>query len=218
MHKTKYLLVICLVLITAALAFGYKPERIAGTGQQVDLRAIPAQVGIWRMVDEESGVTFAQDFLNDVLMRVYQRPDGRVVQLAIAYGADQRQNFSIHVPEGCYRAGGFDVTTVGLFSQSEPALQLKQLFVRSDKRTEALQYWIVLNGQVVTSHFERKIRQVWYSVLGARAGGVLVRVSSVSTDRDFRQEYTVQQDFIHHFYNALNQEQRRILFGEEHTS
>jgi EpsI family protein len=204
-----------LVAATAVFCLFFRVER-AVSGPVVDLSGLPQEVGPWRMLAEKAQPSdFESRFLNNVLYRSYQRPDGGSITLAVAYGADQRQNFSIHVPEGCYRAAGFDVTTLGLSSLVDPALPMKQLHVRKDNDAEALQYWIVLNGAVVTGHFERKLKQFYYSLLGARAGGTLVRVTSPTNGRDITRDYELQKDFIGNLYKSVTPEQRRLLFGNE---
>lgn len=213
--KIKFFVVIALFMGAAAFSLFYKVERVA-QAKTVNLTAIPAEIGDWHMLNQKTNPsTFESGFLNDVLFRTYQRADGKTIMLAIAYGADQRQHFSIHVPEGCYRAAGFDVTSMGFAKVDVPGLELKKLLIKGEGRTEPMQYWIVLNEKVVTSHFERKIKQIYYSFFGAKAGGVLVRVSSLSTDKDFQQDYEIQKAFIAALYKSLNSELRRMLFGNK---
>jgi EpsI family protein len=143
------------------------------------------------------------------------RPDGFSIYLAVAYGADQRMNFSIHMPEGCYRVVGYDVTALGLTRLAQPDMLLKQLVARKGNVTERIQYWIVLNNKVVTNHFEHKLKQLYYSLMGASTGGVLVRVSSVSSTMGSASIFDLQKGFITDLYKSLNHDQRRLLFGYE---
>jgi len=214
--KFSYKQILIIVLIFAAwlLPHFFSREKIADSLKSVDLKTISTQVGPWRMIYQQTDAsTQEKRFLNDVLFRCYERTDGKVIALAIAYGADQRQNFSIHVPEGCYRATGYDVTSLGFTRLVVPDLPLKQLFAQKDKTVESIQYWIVLNGKVVTNHFERKLKQLYYSLLGAKAGGVLVRVTSNNTSQSASNEFDTQKDFIKSLYNVLNDQQRKLLFG-----
>src|SRR3989304_6725829 len=212
--KAKFIMVIVLFIAAAALVMFYKVERVT-QAKTINLNAIPEEVGEWQMIDEQSRMgTSASEFLNDVLFRTYKRGDGKTIMLAIAYGADQKQNFSIHVPEGCYRAAGSDVTSIGVVNDADiPGLEVKRLLVRAEEKTEPMQYWIVLNGRVITSHFERKIKQVYYSLFNVQAGGVLVRVSSLSNDKDFQKDYEIQRSFINDLYKTVDPELRKLLFG-----
>jgi EpsI family protein len=213
--KIKFVMVIVLFIAAAALVMFYKVERVT-QARTINLAVIPEEIGGWQMLNEQTSMgTSASKFLNDVLFRTYKREDGKIIILAIAYGADQKQNFSIHVPEGCYRAAGSDVTSIGVVNDVDiPGLELKRLLVRDKEKTEPMQYWIILNGRVITNHFERKIKQVYYSLFNVQAGGVLVRVSSLSNDKEFQNDYEIQRSFINALYKSLNLELRRLLFGE----
>ncbi|MGQ9571001.1 MAG: exosortase C-terminal domain/associated protein EpsI [Thermodesulfovibrionales bacterium] len=210
----KSIIVIALFIAVAGFAMSYKVERLAQTGK-VSLDSIPKEIGEWQMVSEKTEMNpSASEFLNDVLFRTYKRGDGKTIMLAIAYGADQKQNFSIHVPEGCYRAAGYDVTSMGIVNHPWiPGLELKRLIILDKERAEPMLYWIVLNGKVLTNHFERKIKQVYYSLFKVQAGAVLVRVSSLCNDKDFQNDYEIQKAFIIDLYKSINNELRRVLFG-----
>ena len=215
-HRYKLFILIIVIVATALFSYGFTVKKDTAENSAVDLKSIPKQVGVWRMTSQQvQASTFEKSFLNDVLFRIYERPDGRVVALAIAYGADQRQNFSIHVPEGCYRAAGYDVTSVGFTRLVQPAMSIKQLVALKGKANESIQFWVVLNGQVVTNHFERKLKQLYYSLLGARAGGVLVRVSTISSAQNSGQDFDMQKEFISALYRSLNGVQRKMLFGRQ---
>jgi EpsI family protein len=214
--KIKFIMVIALFIAAAAFVMFYKVERVT-QASTINLAEIPEEIGEWQMLEQQTSMKkSASEFLNDVLFRTYQRGDGKIIMLAIAYGADQKQNFSIHVPEGCYRAAGSDVTSMGVVNDADiQGLELKKLLIKDKEKTEPMQYWIVLNGRVITSHFERKIKQVYYSLFNVHAGGVLVRVSSLSSDKDFQKDYEIQRSFINDLYKSLNPELRDLLFGNK---
>jgi EpsI family protein len=214
--KIKFIMVIALFIASAAFVMFYKVERNTQT-RTINLAEIPKEMGEWQMLKQQTGMgKSSSEFLNDVLFRTYQRRDGKAIMLAIAYGADQKQSFSIHVPEGCYRAAGSDVTSIGVVNDADiPGLELKRLLIRDKEKTEPMQYWIVLNGRIITSHFERKIKQVYYSLFNVQAGGVLVRVSSLSNDKDFQNDYEIQRAFINALYKSLNPELRELMFGNK---
>jgi EpsI family protein len=214
--KIKFIMVIALFIAAAAFVMFYKVERVT-QASTINLAEIPEEIGEWQMLEQQTSMKkSASEFLNDVLFRTYQRGDGKIIMLAIAYGADQKQNFSIHVPEGCYRAAGSDVTSIGVVNDADiPGLELKRLLIKDKEKTEPMQYWIILNGRVITSHFERKLKQVYYSLFNVHAGGVLVRVSSLSSDKDFQKDYEIQRSFINDLYKSLNPELRDLLFGNK---
>lgn len=213
-HK-KHFVVLALFAAVAAITLFYKIERRTQPNP-INLNAIPTQIGDWRMLAQNNTIKAAEaKFLDDVLFRTYQRKDGKIIMLAIAYGADQRRKFSIHLPEVCYEAAGFKVASQGYTNMNSPNLTLKQFIANdSDGRIEPAQYWIVLNGKVVTDDFDRKLRHAYYNFFGAEAGGVLVRVSSFATGLEFKNDYKIQKEFITTLYKALNFELKRTLFDD----
>src|SRR3972149_1806606 len=213
-YKTKFIMVIVLFIAVAAFVMFYKVDRVT-QARTINLASIPEEIGEWQMLGQQTSMgTSSSEFLNDVLFRTYKRGDGKTIILAIAYGADQKQNFSIHVPEGCYRAAGSYVASIGVVNDADiPGLELKRLLVRDKEKTEPMQYWIVLNGRVITSHFERKIKQVYYSLFNVQAGGVLVTVRPLTTGKDFQKDYEIQRSFINDLYKTVDPELRKLLFG-----
>jgi len=214
--KLKHLAILSLFAIAWALTFFCRVERHA-QAKSINLSAIPVVIGDWRMVGQTTSVGAKEEkFLDDELVRTYQRPDGKTVMLAVAYGADQRKKFTVHLPEVCFKASGCNVTSVGQSAMDSPRLSLKQMLAKnSDGTVEAVQYWIVLGGKVVTSEFERKMNQAYYGTFGADAGGVLVRVSSLVADGDYKKDYEVQKEFVLVLFGSLGNEQRKLLFGNQ---
>lgn len=216
MNKMRPIIVLMLFAASAALIlFANVDRKVMST--RVDLSAIPRDFGEWRMVSESTTVGKTEaTFLDDVIIRAYQRKDGRQVMLAVAFGADQRKKYTIHLPEVCYASAGFSVTTIGQAVLDTPNLRLKQLLVKdATTRRESVQYWIVLNNRVVTDDFDRKLKQAFYTFFGAEAGGVLVRISSPSGTGDIKHDYEVQKEFIAALHGALNKELQTLLFGNE---
>ena len=96
-----------------------------------------------------------------------------------------------------------------------PDLKLKEMMVRDPASTQQVQYWIVLGGKQVTGELEKRVRHLYYSVFGVAAEGVLVRVSSFSSEKDAAGDRKLQQEFIGSLYKTVNQGQRKLLFGNK---
>ncbi|TAN41250.1 MAG: EpsI family protein [Nitrospirae bacterium] len=216
--KKKHFAVIALFAVVAAVTLFYRIERRTQPSP-INLNDIPQTIGEWRMTAQNDTIKAAEaKFLDDVLFRTYQRKDGKIIMLAVAYGADQRRKFSIHLPEVCYEAADFEITPLGYATMNSPALTLKQFAAKNPAvGIELVQYWIVLNGKVVTGEFDRKIKQAYYNFFGADSGGVMVRVSSFATNADFKSEYEMQRGFVASLYDEASPEFRDVLFEREHN-
>lgn len=213
-NTSKYITVITLFVLAGALSFFCRVERHA-QAKALNLAAIPTVIGEWRMVNQNTSLGSKEGkFLDDVLVRIYQRQDGNTVMLAIAYGADQRKNFSIHLPEVCYKDSGCDVRSIGHSVMDSPRLSLKQMLAKKpDGGLEAVQYWIVLGSKVVTNEFENRLRHFYISLVGARADGVLVKVSSIVADGDYKRNFKIQEQFISVLYDFIPTDLTKQLFG-----
>jgi EpsI family protein len=210
----KFTVVMGLLCSTVALA-NIKSEKKISVGKIIGLENVPFQVGDWKMINAEANSKLISkwEFLNEVITRTYRRPDGKAVCLAVTYGSDQRQAFAIHLPEGCYRAAGFDVESVSKVSIWRNGVKLKRLVGRGEGRTEPISYWVVLDGEVITNHLQRKYKQLYYTILKKPAYGALIRVSSLASQGEIEKEYAVQADFIKQLAQSLPKQLREVMFG-----
>jgi len=212
--KAKHLLLLGLILVTALATAAPKEERHVA-GRIPNLAGFPAKVGEWSVAEQDRAADAKEaSFLNEVLFRTYQRADGKKVVLVVAYGADQRKKFNLHMPETCYKASGYQVLSQAQGWMHSPELKLKQLVVSSEPaEVQPVQYWIMLDGNQVTSELEKRVKHLYYSVMGAQADGVLVRVSSFSSGQSPAEDYRVQQEFIAALYRSLDPQLKKLLFG-----
>jgi EpsI family protein len=202
------------MVVAVALVTLFSGETRATAAKGADLSSLPLAVGNWKAVGNDGAAASKEStFLNDVLYRTYRRDDGKTLVLAVAYGADQRKKFNLHLPERCYAASGYQVLSLAERAMHSPELKLKEMMVQDQASTQQVQYWIVLGGKQITSELEKRARHLYYSVMGVSAEGVLVRVSSFSSDREAAGERQVQQDFIAALYKTASQGQRKLLFG-----
>ena len=211
--RAKHIAVLTLV-VAVSLAVLFSGETRATQARGADLRSLPAAFGNWKAVGADGAAAGEESaFLNDVLYRTYRKDDGSTVALAVAYGADQRKKFNLHLPERCYQASGYQLLSQDESAMQLPKLKLKELMVQDPSSTQQVQYWIILGGKQVTSELEKRVRHLYYSVFGVAAEGVLVRVSSFSTPADAASQRKLQQEFIADLYRTVNQGQRKLLFG-----
>lgn len=187
-----------------------------------DLAALfPSQFGSWRVDANQAVVLPAPDvqaqlnaIYNQVLTRTYVNATGQRIMLSVAYGGDQYDGTSAHRPEVCYPAQGFDIT----FNQkrvqriTQGQLGVRTLVAKLGGRNEPITYWVVVGGQIATTGIEQKLAQMRYGVRGVIADGMLVRVSSIETDRE--KGLGLQAVFITDLANAIPEPGRSRVFGD----
>jgi EpsI family protein len=213
--KLKFAIVLVLLCASIILVNMGRVEKLS-SGKKIGLENIPKQMGDWKMINAQTDRELIKkwEFMNETLMRTYTRPDGKIIWLAIVYGCDQRQAFSLHMPEACYRAAGFDVEPVGNVSLFGNGINLKRLIGRRDGKTESISYWVVLDGKVVTNNIERKIRQLYYTIFKKPAFGAVVRISSLALEENEERTYSLQAEFIIQLARNISPKLKPVLFGD----
>ena len=196
--------------------------RIADSGPGVELESLfPKSFGDWRIDDRMPVILPPPDLqakldaiYNQVLSRAYVNDKGERVMLSVAYGGDQSDGTSIHRPEVCYPAQGFQVVTreSGRIDVDGRSMPVRRLITRLGPRVEPLTYWIVVGDEVVTSGTEQKLVQLRYGMRGQIPDGMLVRVSTV--DGDSKRAFGLQSEFVNDLVRAIGPDRRSRGVGD----
>jgi EpsI family protein len=153
---------------------------------------------------------------SDVLMRAYTDGHGHVVLLALAYGAQQRQEIKIHRPEVCYVAQGFEV--VALSGAQFPlaghaSVAGSRMLVRGANRIEAVSYWIRIGRNYSRSGWATRYYLFKEGLEGRVVDGILVRASQIldNPQAASTQRFAVQERFLAELVASLPQQWRDLL-------
>ena len=148
-----------------------------------------------------------------LLERTYIDTFGRRVMLSIAYGPEQTSGLELHLPEVCYRYGGFNVSArqVAELQVAGETVQMTRLRADLPLRPELVTYWVVLGNERLPDANSFRLRRLAKAVQRESVEGLLVRVSSL--DRDPGRAFALQAEFIDEMVNSLSAEHRRRIFG-----
>lgn len=208
MNKQKMtvsILLAALMLSASALSSHFTPTiKLADQGPRVDLAAmVPERFGEWQIdpnviplqVDPATQEKLDKIY-NQTLSRTYINRDGERVMLSLAYGGEQSDRLQVHKPEVCYGAQGFEVENRGYaeLDVARGALPVKRLYAVSGARHEPITYWITVGDRAIRPGLQQKLQQLRYGLGGTVPDGMLVRVSSISTDEPAA--FALQQRFI----------------------
>lgn len=170
-------LVIAALVLAAARLSASDPTPLA---LRAPLETFPRTIGDWRGADlpplepEVLRILGADDHLN----RVYERADGAIAGVYVAYYGAQQQGDSIHSPQHCLPGNGWQPV-----SRSRVPLQLdgrqvpvnRYVVARHDVR-QIVFYWFEGRGRVVASEYLNK----WFLLADGfrlrRSEGALVRL------------------------------------------
>jgi EpsI family protein len=210
------------MLCAAGLSFALKPAvRLSENAPALRLEEmIPREFAGWRIDPNVMPIQVSPDVqakldatYNQVLSRTYVSPDGERMMLSIAYGGAQSDDLSVHHPEACYTAQGFQVLApaIGQLVTEFGAVPVKRLFAVLGPRREPITYWITVGEQATHSPLQEKLSRFRYGLTGQIPDGILVRVSSIAEDREGA--YAQQGSFVRSMLAAMQPKDRVRLVG-----
>jgi EpsI family protein len=180
----------------------------------------PKQFGTWRIDTSMPMILPSPDtqallnsIYNQTLTRTYVNAEGNRIMLSVAYGGDQSDGTRAHLPEVCYPAQGFQITS-NLTSHLNLAgreVATRQLMAIQGLRNEPITYWLVVGDQVTVSRTDQKLAQFRLGLKGLIPDGMLVRVSSI--DPDMAHGYQVQKGFLTDMAATFPEPAKDRVFG-----
>ena len=211
-----------LMVLSGALTLALTPtNKIADLQEKLDLEIlIPSRFGDWKIdesiiplqVDAETQAKL-NEIYNQTLSRTYVNSLGERIMLSVAYGGDQSDNLAVHKPEVCYYAQGFEImkTFADELLTQYGKLPIKRLLAVKGNRNEPITYWVTIGNKAVLPGIDEKMQQLRYGLTGNVPDGMLVRVSSIDSDKD--KAYQIQTIFIQDLLSTLDVKERTRLIG-----
>lgn len=210
MNKIKKSAMVSLVAAALMVSAGIVAKQLTPTVKIADQRArfelaaiVPLAFGDWTVDDAVTPLQVDPDtqskidkLYNQTLSRTYINRRGERVMLSIAYGGDQSDNLSVHLPEICYAAQGFEVAKTGQdnIATAFGAVPVKRLFAVNGSRKEPISYWVTIGDKAIRPGLEQRLYQMRYGLTGVVPDAMLVRVSSI--DADAKASYALQNGFV----------------------
>lgn len=219
----KALVVAALGAFTAYGAEALKPTKLLvdREGRFRIEEAVPTRFGDWTLDPHASASVVnpqQQEALNKIysqlLSRVYVDGEGHHIMVSVAYGEDQRDGMTVHYPEICYPAQGFELQAkqVGQVQTPLGTIPVRRLVTQmGSSRTEPVTYWVMIGHQPTLGGVQKKLIELDYALKGVIPDGLLFRVSSL--DRDTAAAFALQERFIQQIVPALGSPARVRLTG-----
>lgn len=150
---------------------------------------------------------------HQTLGRTYVDDKGRRIMLSVAYGGDQSDGLTVHVPEVCYVAQGFrlESTGDGRLTLGAVTIPVRHVLATLGGRVEPITYWVIVGDRATITTTERRLVSLRYGLRRRIPEGMLVRVSSI--DRDTSAAYRLQADFIRDMVAAIPPAERDRVVG-----
>ncbi|GBE16749.1 hypothetical protein BMS3Abin15_00572 [bacterium BMS3Abin15] len=215
MNKSKYIIVIALLLLTVIASFTIPVARYVGTGfiSKLDL---PESMNNWHGKDISSSLNLDFDkdwnkFISEALIYEYINKAGNRLNFIILDAG----NF--HNPKVCFTASGFEIealpdTELNIAGRS---IKAKTLFTTKENQSNLSLYWIIIDKKISQNWVEQKIKQLYFSLFNRKRVGLMVRVD-IPTERDnMKQALVIATQFMNDLGSQFNNEQASYIFGNE---
>ena len=215
------------ILATGGLAHFLAPRAVPGgatTAQDLST-IIPERIGGWQIVrgitlvspeaDGEAARPEDAQIYSQELARGYSDAQGNVVMLLVAYGPVQDSKLMAHLPEVCYTANGFRITSKSAatfrFNEQGREWRITRLTAARESRLERVSYWMRVGDGISNGVVDRQLIRIRYGLRGLIPDGALIRVSTIGLSAEAAA--TIQSHFVHDLLNAVRPENRRFLIG-----
>ncbi|WP_255610346.1 exosortase-associated protein EpsI, B-type [Rhodoferax lithotrophicus] len=218
---------LALMLLSATLSVILRPTiSLADERPPIDLAVmVPTTFSEWheevnltaQVVNPQQKIVIDKIY-SQTLSRTYVNKQGDRVMLSIAYGKNQSDSLSLHKPEVCYPAQGFqllhkEIITLKLMGISVNATRIE---TNLGNRFEPVTYWTIVGDQVVTSSINKKISELRYSIQGRVPDGMLFRISSI--DRNSTSAYALQERFAKEIASVIDLKNRARFIGNKNSN
>ncbi len=209
------------MLGASGMVMAIKPnEKLADRYEKINLETvIPTTFGDWK-IEEVAAPLVSPDLqasLNKIyaqtLTRTYTNAMGERIMLSIAYGKDQSDSLSVHLPEGCYGGQGFAIQDKvrGTLETAYGQIPVVRLLATKEERSEPITYWVTVGEHAVTDGWNMKKTKLDYALHGLIPDGLLIRVSNITNQP--QEGYTLQAQFTQAMLAGMAANQRLRLMG-----
>ncbi len=203
----------------SVLAFARQPRAPAETAPMTIGRAVPSRIGAFRQAMAQGFVLPASGPLTersyvDLVTRLYRAPDAPPVMLLAAQGRAGDPGMSVHRPERCYRAAGFDIEDASVVPLPAPfprGAQAVRMTARREDRVEQLFFWTRIGARFPASALEQRLDTVKANLAGVLPPGLLFRLSVLGSDA--APAFALLQGFNAELFEGLNAPARMTLLG-----
>lgn len=152
---------------------------------------------------------------NQTLARTYINRRGERIMLSVAYGGDQSDGLTVHIPDVCYPGQGFKVTETRdarLSVGPDFVIPVRHLLTTLGPRVEPVTYWVLMGDEATTSNTQRRMVSIRYGLKRLIPEGMLVRVSSINPNMDAA--LVLHSQFINDLVASLPPQERERVVGK----
>lgn len=150
---------------------------------------------------------------NQTLARTYVNDRGYRIMLSLAYGGDQSDGLSVHLPEVCYVGQGFKLESEadGRLALGGQTIPVRRLLTTLGPRREPITYWVTTGNEATISMWRRRMISLEYGLRRRVPDGLLVRVSSIDVSETWA--FEMHRQFLVDMVAMMAPRDRELIVG-----
>jgi EpsI family protein len=129
---------------------------------------------------------------SDILIRDYQAPTGRPMQLTIVYARSTRR--SLHLPGGCLVGAGWELSEQKMMPVGMTFSAKGLLLLKGDYR-QAVLYWFKTGDHFTGDFFVNTFHWAWSQVMSDSPTSAMIKLSTPVIGNDVEGAFAQMQDF-----------------------
>jgi len=179
--RTRVIVVmVCLLATSIAVA---RADRAEETPLRMSFSLFPMQLGEWQGTQRPPFTERVLEVLglDDYLTRLYKR-DGDFADLYVGYWKSQRQGDTMHSPQNCLPAAGWEPVSQSLLTIPDPRnlnaqpMTVNRYVIQKGLERQLVLYWYQGRGRIVGSEYWSKIYLVMDAARYNRTDAAIVRI------------------------------------------
>lgn len=177
MKKNKSFSAVVLILVISGI-IGFSSYFSAPVDtKDTPIKNFPLEVGNWKAQDIPLGQRI-YDLLEtkNLIMRDYQDPQGRKINLYVIYSRDNRK--VSHPPEICLQGDGATVVEKTPLKISS-SINANKLVMEMKAGREIAVYWYKAGSHYTANYVDQQFRMSWDRLLGKKTSLAMIRVIAV---------------------------------------
>jgi EpsI family protein len=210
------------MLSTAGLAAWATPRiKVSDSREGFSLEeTIPESFGPWQIdrnmpviVPPPDQQALLNKIYNQTLARTYINPERYRIMLSLAYGGDQSDGLTVHLPEVCYVGQGFRMESQAddRLSLGGQVIPVRRLRATMGPRIEPITYWVTTGNEATISMWRRRMISFEYGLRRRIPDGLLVRVSSIDPVNE--RAFAMHDQFLRDLVAVMPMPKRELIVG-----
>lgn len=196
-------------LIIAVIASSPFAERGDSTVASKPFTRFPEMLGKWRANENRLPASVVESAAaSDYYNGTFTSPEGKVINLYVAYYADQKLGPAPHSPEVCIPGDGWKITSNKPFLLNDKkggSIEVNRLIITKGDHTIVTYYWLKQGKKIFLQQYMARLDLILFAIKENRADAALIRmVSEVRSNEKIEDTDTRMQEMATELLDVIS--------------